>query len=723
MPALCIGFILGLLLVILEISFAAMIFSGEMSHLATRGAGLTLAGAFLVCAASAFISSFKSIISLPQDAPVAIFSGAAALMATGMGLNNEGLFITVVAALILSSFLTAVFLFIIARFSLVHFFRYIPYPVIGGFLAGSGWIMFTGSLEVMSGGSFSLKNPGFLFAPEILSLWLPGTMLAIGLFIVLRRYSHFSILPAALILGVLLFHMVLHLGGISLDQAREMGLLFETFASTRLWPVFTWSEFSEVRWSVVLSQMPVLMTIPLISLIGLLLNMSGIELASRKEIDMNHEIMGNSLINVLAGTAGSPPAYNSLSLSMLGFKSGAFSRIVGLAAALVVAITLIWGATLISIFPKAVLGGFLMLLGLFFLWDWVIETRTKMAWPDFCIILAILATIAWLGFFQGVMLGILLAVVLFVIKFSQVPIIDMQCTGLDLQSNRARPLPHKKILIEQGDRIRVFELSGYLFFGSVNSLVQKIQEDIENAPASGANYLIIDFSRTSGIDISSVSAFVRLLNKLTGKGYAKIIFTAPDAYFLQQVMQHLGQEDEQSFLMNLPDLNQGLRWAEDKILDEQTRLFADREHRHDQIRLFNEVADDMLKNLEELEYAEDILKRIENYAQELKIEKGASLLEPGQNIRGFYWLNQGKISRHLHGDSREAAESEYGPGDFLNINALFEERTVHSLYQAESSCLVLFFSREKIAELENQNPEMAAKLYALLLKASTRICS
>lgn len=180
LPALCIGFILGLLLVILEISFAAMIFSGEMSHLATRGAGLTLAGALLVCAASAFISSFKSIISLPQDAPVAIFSGAAALMPAGMGLNNKGLFIAVVAALMLSSFFTAIFLFIIARFSLVHFFRYIPYPVIGGFLAGSGWILFTGSLEVMSGGSLSLKDPGFLFAPEILFLWLPGTMLARG---------------------------------------------------------------------------------------------------------------------------------------------------------------------------------------------------------------------------------------------------------------------------------------------------------------------------------------------------------------------------------------------------------------------------------------------------------------------------------------------------------------------------------------------------------------
>jgi sulfate permease, SulP family len=382
-PALCIGFIIGLLLIILEISFAAMIFSGELSHLAVRGTGLTLAGAFTACLVTALLSPFKSCIGPPQDAPVAIFSGVAAAMAAGMSMAGEEIFITIVAALILTTLLTAGFLFFVSWFRLVHFFRYIPYPVIGGFLAGTGWILSYGSLEVMTGSSVALTGPESLFSPPVLVLWLPSAFLAFALFYILRKFSHFIILPLALIFGLLGFHLTFYFNNISLEEARNAGFLFEAIAGDRLWPVFSWSDLSEANWTVVFTHIPVLMTIPLITLIGLMLNMSGVELASRKEISMENELMANSVSNALTSLAGSPPAYSSLSLSMLGFKTNAYSRIVGLSAAVVLLLTLIWGGNLISVFPKAVLGGFLLLLGLFFFWDWVVETREKMNLADY----------------------------------------------------------------------------------------------------------------------------------------------------------------------------------------------------------------------------------------------------------------------------------------------------------------------------------------------------
>jgi SulP family sulfate permease len=696
-----------------------MIFSGEMNDLAVRGAGLTLAGTFLVCVATAFLTSFKSIINLSQDAPVAIFSGAAALIATDFGLSGEQLFITVVAALMLCSFLSALLLFLIARLNLIHFFRYIPYPVIGGFLAGTGWLLSTGSLEVMSGSAFNPLSHSFFLSPEVLILWLPGTLLAIGLFILLRYYSHFSILPISLILGVLIFHLILYLSGTSMEQAREVGLLFESVISNRLWPAFAWSDLAMVHWGAVFSQFPVFIVISFIALIGLLLNVSGIELASRKDIDINREVMGNSFSNLLAGLAGSSPAYSSLSLSMLGFKANAYSRMVGLAAALVVIMTLFLGGTFISIFPKAVLGGFLLLLGLFFLWDWVIETRKKMNWPDYCIILAILVSIAWLGFFQGVVLGILLSVVLFVFRFSQVPVVDELSTGKYVQSSRTRSLPHRKILAQQGERIKIFKLSGYLFFGSVNSLVQQIQNEIEVVALPGQLYVIIDFTRTSGIDISSVSSFVRMINKLAGKDNISIIFIAPGSLFEKQIRQHLGQEDGQGILINFANLDQGLKWAEDTILAEQLELFQSQGKKQDQARLFDEVAEDMLNKLEELENAEKIFKKIEDYAQEIKLEKGDTLLDKGRELNGFFWLQQGRISKSPDQTDQDSAVSEYGPGDILNIQAVFKQTKLDNLYKAESSCLLLFFSKDKITDLENKDPQMAARLYALLLRHLT----
>jgi sulfate permease, SulP family len=716
LPALCIGFILGLLIIIVGLSFAAMIFSGEMSHLAIRGAGLTLTGTFLACAATALTSSFRSVISVPQDAPVAIFSGAAALMAATMHAGTEDVFITVVAALMLSTILTAIFLFLIARFRLVHFFRYIPYPVIGGFLAGSGWILSVGSLEVMTGGSLSLTSPGSFFSASALTLWVPGTALALTLFFILRRFSHFTILPTALVLGVLLFHLVLYLNGISLEQAREDGLLFEAFAQGGLWPVFSWSDFSSVRWSVIFAHLPVLLTIPLITLIGLLLNMGGVQLASRIDIDMDREIMVCSASNALVAFAGSSPCYSALSLSMLGFKTNAYSRIVGLVAASIVALSLVWGGTLISVFPKAVLGGFLMLLGLFFLWDWAVETRKKMTWPDYCVVLIILVIVAWLGFFQGVVLGILLSVVLFVVRFSQVPILKRQSTGAIVQSRKTRPLPHKKILLEQGKRIRIFELSGYLFFGSVHSLIETILKEIEPITSGGEVSVLIDFDETTGIDISAVSAFVRLVNTLSGHG-VRIIFTSARRMFVAQLDQHLEQRDQDDYFLHFHTLDQGLVWVEDHIIDEQILLFTRQEHKPDQSRLFDQVVDDMLKKLEELEYAEEILENLHAYSEELLTAKDDVLLAPGQRVHGCYWVQQGTVVSYTDEDAHEVL-IEYGPGDVIYPGAVFTETAAGHLFKSRTSCLILFFAGENVAAMQRHDPGKAASLYALLLKKS-----
>jgi sulfate permease, SulP family len=714
LPAVSIGFIAGLMVVILEISFAAMIFSGELSHLVARGAGLTLAGAFAACLITALMSPFKSVISLPQDAPAAIFSGAATAMAAGMSMAGQEVFITIVAALILTTLLTALFLFLIARFRLVHFFRYIPYPVIGGFLAGTGWILSYGSLEVMIGSRVSLMGPGSLFSMTVLVLWLPGAVLALALFCILRKFSHFIILPLALVLGLVIFHLTLYLSGVSLEEATKAGFLFESIVGGSLWPVFSWSDLSHVNWTVVLTHAPVLMTIPVITLIGLILNMSGVELASRKEINMEQELMANSLGNTLAGLAGSHPAYSTLSISMLGFKTNAYSRIVGISAALVVLATLIWGGGLISVFPKAVLGGFLMLLGLFFLWDWVIETRKKMTAADYIIVLTIFAVIAWQGFFQGVLLGILLSVVLFVVRFSHVPIIKTFYTGVEKQSPRVRSLPHRKILLENGDRINIFELTGYLFFGSVNSLVSMILSRVEKTAPTGPVYAIIDLGRVSGIDVSATNAFVRLVHKLSSSG-TTIIFTAAPSGFLDQLRRHLDQ-DEQIYFQHFSKIDTALEQVEDRILEKQLSLFENDKTKNGKGRLFDSVADEMMKKLEELEQVEHVLNALASYSVQIDIEKNDILLSPGKEAGGLYWIRQGKVREIMESDVEEVFLADYSSGDIINPAGMFDKKPAQSLFRADTDCHVQFFPLEKIREMEKQRPDLAIKLYSLLLK-------
>jgi sulfate permease, SulP family len=89
---------------------------------------------------------------------------------------------------------TGVVFYGLGAFRLGSLIRFIPYPVIGGFLAGTGWLLARGGMEVMAD-SASLAA---LVGTDMAIRWLPGAALAVALLLLLRRFSAPFILPGAL---------------------------------------------------------------------------------------------------------------------------------------------------------------------------------------------------------------------------------------------------------------------------------------------------------------------------------------------------------------------------------------------------------------------------------------------------------------------------------------------------------------------------------------------
>ena len=117
--------------------------------------------------------------------------------------------------------------------------RYVPYPVIGGFLAGTGWLLVSGIIRNYSGSELSLINLSQLFSWEILSHWLPEFIFAFLLLITLRFVRHCLVLPGIMFLTVFLFYLFLGITGISIEEARVMGLLMEPIQQNTSLPVLT----------------------------------------------------------------------------------------------------------------------------------------------------------------------------------------------------------------------------------------------------------------------------------------------------------------------------------------------------------------------------------------------------------------------------------------------------------------------------------------------------
>ena len=95
------GLVVGVTVVIVAISFAVLIFSGDLAPIAPRGISLGLFTAVIMAGLIALTSSFRGMVATPQDVPAAITALVAASAAATLpaGTGEDELFATVVAAI------------------------------------------------------------------------------------------------------------------------------------------------------------------------------------------------------------------------------------------------------------------------------------------------------------------------------------------------------------------------------------------------------------------------------------------------------------------------------------------------------------------------------------------------------------------------------------------------------------------------------------------------
>ncbi len=694
-PALFTGVINGILLVIVAVSFAAMIFAGEMSGFATRAAGLTLFGACAMGVVLLLTSGLKTHVSVAQDAPAATLVAASTVVAGLLSVSSEAAFMTLVAVLALTSCLTGLGFYLVGRFELANLFRFVPYPVIGGFLAGSGWFLFVGGLSVMCG--VAPSSFGAFIALDIVLKWAPGLAFASILFMILQRWSHFLILPVALLGGTMAYYLAFFFCDLSLDQARALGYLVSGLPTQGLWPVFSLNSLTQIHWDIVVSQLPLSGSVVLIAILGMLLNISGVEISANEDIDLNREFRSLGMANLLAAAGGSSPGYTSLSLSMLGVRTGALSRICGLISTLVVAFVLFAGGQVLAFFPKPVLGAFLSLIGLFFLWDWLVHTYNRMPKIDYSLILVIAIVIIWSGFLAGIMVGLAATLLIFVVRFSRVAVVDSPRDLRRLKSTKPRTIPDRHLLQQVGEGAICYQLKGYLFFGSACLFVDKLRADL---PAD-TGFLILDFSAVSGIDISAAKHFHRLLQAVAKSGTATYLVHPP------QALAKALEEDLPTLHGHLADhLEQALIAVENTLLaDAHLSMSAQRAASRDD--LFALAADDMLLQLERQEWAESLAERLAACATCVHFQAGESIGCQDQVVGGLLLLVSGTVSEQS-GEGTVARQQTAGA--VLYPQAQFLEVFFACDLWADSQVSILQLSPAQRDSLERSTPELSLEL-------------
>ena len=238
---------------------------------------------------------------------------------------------------------------------------------------------------------------------------------------------------------------------------------------------------ADIEWSLVVQHLASIGTVTMLSAVSLMLTASGLSVLLRDNVDINRELTVAGVANAISGVSGGLLALPSMTLTELAVTVGApKSRLVGLVVALFCAVMLFYGMSLIAWFPKAVLAGLLLFLGWSLLERWLIEARSQLPSLEYLVVVIIVLVVASVGFLQGVLVGLMGAIMLFVINYSRINVVRYALTGTERRSNVERNMQEEQYLRENGGQTLILKLQGYLFFGTAAALVSRIEARLKD---------------------------------------------------------------------------------------------------------------------------------------------------------------------------------------------------------------------------------------------------
>lgn len=522
------GSITALVTVAYCISFAALIFQGSISGGFALGLSALLTGTAVTGLIVALTTGLAPADAGPDTPAVAVMSVLAAAIAahfSAAGLPGEIAVVHVMVAISLSTLVTGLLLFGLGAFRFGVWLRFVPYPVIGGFLAASGWLLITGGIEVMSGvaPSLSLEAWSTLFGGEQLPKFAIGVFFAGLVFFVRQRTDSFLVLPTAFFAFLIVLDTVLLGMGYAAHPGAGQGWFLQDIGELKLWAPAAAIVEHELDWRVLAQSAAEIGAVAGVCAVSMLLDVSSLEVARQKSADLDKELRTNGVANTVAACVGGVVGNLSLNGSILIKEAGAVTRLSGVFAALVCALVLLIGADLASLVPTPLLGGLLAYIGLVILSEALMGSPAQRSRTDLALTLAIMAVIVNFGYLLGVALGVVGACLLFAFSYSRVGVVRRHLTRQEFSSNVERSPAQSRLLREHGEQIHCLWLSGFIFFGSSNGLFEYVRRCIDGQAPTPVRFVVLDFGAVPGLDTSAVLSLVKLRNYCDEHG-ATLIF-------------------------------------------------------------------------------------------------------------------------------------------------------------------------------------------------------
>ncbi|SAK54531.1 sulfate transporter membrane protein [Caballeronia arationis] len=699
------GTLSTLVMLCYAMSLGTMIFSADLARYAELGVPTALVSCVVTALVIALTSSMRMNIGGPDSNATAFLVGVAAGVASSVRANGgspTAILLTVLISIALCSIVTGIILFSIGSSKRSRSLQFLPYPVMGGFLAGTGYLLLTGAFRVLTG-----HAPSWQAVPLLIHLhwlaWVPALVVGALATILHRVWKHAAVLPATLGFGILLFYVLLHVAGIRIDDARDMGLLLQhvPMHALQLPELHLPRSLAqgEVDWHAIGAHLPETLVVTSVSAITILMNSTAIGAATGQDVDLNREMRAAGLANIASGMLGGMVGYQSYNRSMLNARAGATSRVAGVFAALACLLVLAVSPDLVALFPVPVLVGLQIFMGLRLLMDWLVGAWGKLDWNEYLLVPLILGVIAVYGVVAGVVAGVLAACVTFALLYGRVSCVRMEFDGSTRTSNVERTIEQAERLKEHGSQVCGTCLQGFLFFGTANSILHRVRERLgRNAPMP-VRYVVLDFGATNGVDASVSVSFMKLKQVCEARGVLLVLTGLP-----ARSRQLLARTGTLSLgIHEFDTLDAGLEWIEERQLDTDAG-----KHHTDEADFHATLAH---------HFTPLALERLMACLEMREIGAGELLFRHGEPGDAIFLVERGHVRVSLTlADGRAVRLRSFGPGTIVGEMAVYSQRPRSADVIADEPARLWRLSLAALQQLERDEPLTAQQWHRFVVK-------
>ncbi|MGI9465196.1 MAG: SulP family inorganic anion transporter, partial [Aestuariivirgaceae bacterium] len=649
------GLVTGLLAAVFAVSDAAFIFSGGLNRFLPVGIAIALASTGILAVITGLVSSMRGVIAVPQEVTVASLAtiAAAVALAIPFSASEQEKLVTIICAIAIASTATGLFLFLLGRFRLGKLVRFVPVPVIAGFLAGIGCLIFFGSFGVSTGITPSVDAMHSLLSPHAIAKSFFAMAFAACVWFAADRTRSLVTVPVIIALATVMFHAFGQISGYSIADLSAKGW-FPAIAGRDLsWPPLAMSDLAMADWSVIASQSFTITTMMLITAMAVSMNISGIETATGKDANIDTELAAAGAASLVAGASGGFAGFHGVSPSLVNLGLGGNHKYAGIAVAVVCIAVMLFGADLLALVPMPVFGGLLLWVALMLIKQWLVDTFRQLTGGEYAVIVLMALVLNALGFIEGLIAGLVAGLALFAIDYSRIDIVKTRLTGETFHSKRTLSEDWRALLREHGGSIVILRLQGFIFFGTAYQFVERIRKYAEDDTNKPLRFLVLDMRRTTGLDSSATSSLIKLEQLASALKFKLVLTDVPEQ--VSEVLKGAGiGASALTPVRQFNDLDLGLSWCEEKLVYRISPALAEASSVSVQDRFVDGLFD---------ENAAQIMLK---YMNKLDLEQGEVLIKQDSESQDMYFIESGRMAIYIgKGDTQSLRVNSAEPGSFV----------------------------------------------------------